>query len=285
MNSLERRLAKLELAVGEENREMAGRTKEELAFFVTYGYWPGEHDGRFDASDPLHANYLKLLQSHETGELIVMADALLWEQRDQIWERCGKQTASFEEGPLLWLTQYTKTEDNHWMHKGTQPVAPFPKKDYFIFVMEWILKTTRMLIPKSREMMTSWLSCAYIAWQCQWYPQISWLIQADKLDKAIQLVNYCRILYRHQEPWMKQRYPIVTDNRDFLELANGSWIRGIPYGVNQVRSYHPTGYLMDEAAHLPEAEECFNIAAPVAKQIIGVSSMAPGWFANMCALG
>jgi hypothetical protein len=32
---------------------------------------------------------------------------------------------------------------------------------------------------------------------------------------------------------------------------------------------HPYGYLMDEAAYLPEAEQCFDVASPVVKQIIG----------------
>jgi hypothetical protein len=29
---------------------------------------------------------------------------------------------------------------------------------------------------------------------------------------------------------------------------------------------------------LPEAEQCFNVASPVVKQIIAVSLVAPGWF-------
>ena len=37
---------------------------------------------------------------------------------------------------------------------------------------------------------------------------------------------------------------------------------------------------MGEAAHLPEAEASFNIASPVATQIIAVSSVAPGWFTS-----
>jgi hypothetical protein len=41
---------------------------------------------------------------------------------------------------------------------------------------------------------------------------------------------------------------------------------------------------MDDAAHLAEAEQCFNIASPVAKHIIAVSSAAPGWFNSECQL-
>jgi hypothetical protein len=39
---------------------------------------------------------------------------------------------------------------------------------------------------------------------------------------------------------------------------------------------------MDEAAYLPEAEECFNAAHPVTVQVIAISAAAPGWFAEQC---
>jgi len=41
---------------------------------------------------------------------------------------------------------------------------------------------------------------------------------------------------------------------------------------------------MDEASRLTEAGECYAVALPVARQIIAISSVAPGWFANECDL-
>ena len=38
---------------------------------------------------------------------------------------------------------------------------------------------------------------------------------------------------------------------------------------------------MDEAAFLPEAQQCYDTVQPVAKQIIAVSSAEPGWFGDM----
>ena len=40
------------------------------------------------------------------------------------WRDCSKMVAPFDAGALLWLTQFTKTEDRHWLEKGTEPVAP-----------------------------------------------------------------------------------------------------------------------------------------------------------------
>lgn len=201
-------------------------------------------------------------------------------EEDSTWALCGERVASFERGPLLWLTKYTRTEDQHWLAKGTEPVAPFPQYEYFEDGMALLLRESRLFIPKSREMMTSWLVCGYISWMTQWLPHIFWIIQTEKDDKAVQLVEYCRILYRHQEPWMQARNPVVKDNLNELVRQNGSRVLAVPKGENQVRLHHPYGYLMDEAAFLPEAEQCFNTVAPVAKQIVAVSSDEMGWFHN-----
>jgi hypothetical protein len=80
-------------------------------------------------------------------------------RREELWALIGERVASFDAGCLLWLTQHTATEDNHWMAKGTPPVAPFPKKQYFAVILKYILESPRIFIPKSREMMTSWLVC------------------------------------------------------------------------------------------------------------------------------
>jgi hypothetical protein len=49
--------------------------------------------------------------------------------------------------------------------------------------------------PQTREMMTSWLVCGYVAWQCQWFPGVVWVMLSQKESKANELVNYVRILY------------------------------------------------------------------------------------------
>ena len=107
-------------------------------------------------------------------------------------------------------------------------------------------------------------------------------MQTEKEDKDIELVKYCRILYRHRQRWMSERVHIQTDSKTELALSNGSHIIGVPKGVNQIRSYDPHVAMFDEAAFLPEFKDCFHTAHPVAKQIIAVSSAGPGWFGDMC---
>jgi hypothetical protein len=121
-------------------------------------------------------------------------------------------------------------------------------------------------IRRRREMMTSWLACGYIAWMVEWHSHMFWVLQYEKDDKAVQLIEYCRILHRNQQRWMQDCNPLVVDNTAELKLADGGHILAVPKGENQIRIHHPHGYLMDEAAFLPEAEECHNAVSPVANR-------------------
>lgn len=200
--------------------------------------------------------------------------------RRQVWNLCGERVAAFDRGPLLWLTKHTATEDEHWLHKGSQPVAPFPAKEYLRVTMHYLLTTDTLFILKSRELMSSWLCCGYLSWMCQWLPHIFAIVQTEKEDKATQLITYCRILFDRQPDWMKARNPVIVSNSVELKRQNGSHILAVPAGENQVRLFHPTIYLQDESAFLPEAEQSFNAVRPVVKQIIAVSSDQVSWYHN-----
>jgi hypothetical protein len=206
------------------------------------------------------------------------------EESDKIWDLCGQHVASFEAGPLLWLTKYTRTEDTHWLKKQTPPVAPFPKKEYFLHLIRLMFDEEALFIPKSREMMTSWLGCGLMAWMTQWLTKIQWIIQTEKEAKVVELVEYCRILYNRQDEWMKERNPLVIDNQTRLRRQNGSEIIGIPSGADQFRMYHPYGVLFDEAAFLSGFMRAYNTVKPVAKKIIAISSAGPGAFADLCQM-
>jgi hypothetical protein len=63
-----------------------------------------------------------------------------------------------------------------------------------------------------------------------------------------------------------------------LKFANGAEIIGIASGANQIPSYHPSCVVLDEAALWPEAALSYQLALPVAAQIVVVSTARPGWF-------
>lgn len=202
---------------------------------------------------------------------------------DAIWARCAQPVAGWEGGPLAWLSEYTATENPKYIEQRLPFKAPFPRKDYFIEVMDALLTERRLMIPKTREMMTSWEVMGYCAWKAGFQAGAQIICQADKEQKAWGLVEYARILWRNSPAWMQERWGGITDDaKGRVKLGNGAEVIGVPSGESQIRFYHPTVLVLDEAAKLPEAEQCWNAANPVAWQIIAISSAAPGWFANMC---
>lgn len=216
-----------------------------------------------------------------------------------------------QRGPMYWARNHTRTEDRQWLAKlmaadkeeylritrggasaiskatprNPMPYRPHPGQrwDYLDCAMLFLLTQPTLFLPKTREMLTSWLVVLYITWLCQTFPSVEYISQSEKDDKAQELIVYSTILYDNQPKWLRERHPLKGKTTEMIEWANGSRFIALPKGVRQIASYHPFGYFQDEAAHLPEAEQAFNVARPVARQIVAVSSVAPGWFWNECA--
>lgn len=192
---------------------------------------------------------------------------------------------------LFWLRHHTKTRDDHWREKGTSLFAPFPDEPYLDEVIKDLARRKRLLIPKSREMMISWCCMGWIAHQCQWFPGTLAIVQSAKHDKSKDLVSgegrpgYVRTLWEQQDPFLQWLHPLEKPSQDMpadrFTWKNGSQVMAFPAGAEQIRQYHPSIYLMDEAAFLPEAEQSWGAAHPVSGQIIAVSSAGPSWFGEV----
>ena len=190
--------------------------------------------------------------------------------------------------PLVWMQKYTETKDGHWReHGATSPFRPFPEKAYLRAMMNGLKNDPIAFIEKSRNLLLSWLCVGYFTHAAMTNPGIEVFFQSQKEDKACELVEYARILYDRQRPELKEAFPLEKRLREMAEselrFANRSRIVGIPAGADQIRSCHPWGLFMDEAAFMPEAAECYNNAVSVCKKIIVLSSAGPGWFADVSA--
>lgn len=183
---------------------------------------------------------------------------------------------------LYWAQTWTCTENPKYKEQGLAFRAPFPRKSYFVPLFQALATTARLFIPKTREMITSWSVMVHCAHEAQWH-KAEVIVQTDSEDKAKELVGYAATLWRNQADFLKSLHPLASDPSQLeIRWANGGRIFGIPKGEHKIRLYHPTIYVMDEAAFLPEAEQCFNTAHPVAGQIIAISSAGPGWFGTQC---
>lgn len=134
-------------------------------------------------------------------------------------------------------------------------------------------------------MMISWACVGYLLWEAMRTPERGIVLQTLKEDKVAQLVEYAKCLYRCQPDFLKEYFPLAKplERQGTLELhfKNGAYLIGLPGGADQVRSYHPWGYMNDESSFQPEAGECYNEAlAAVKGKLIFNSSAGPGWFAD-----
>jgi len=131
-------------------------------------------------------------------------------------------------------------------------------------------------------MLTSWCVVLYATHQAQWH-QAQVIIQTEKEDKAFELIGYAECLHRNQADFLKKRHPLKSQTSGHLQWESGGEIFGIPKGVHQIRMFHPTICIFDEAAFLPEFQQCYDTALPVAGQIIAISSAGPGFFGDQCS--
>jgi hypothetical protein len=219
-------------------------------------------------------------------EELARIDGFLQEtEHSKIDSLLAQTVATFEAGPLLWLSKYSATENPKHEKQGLPFVAPFPKKSYFVTLFDAFLAEDRMLVPKTREMLTSWCMVGYATWRATWF---KWdcLIQTESLDKVKELVDYAAQLWRHQPDWLRARHPLKSGDPLTYELhfAAGGRVKAIPGGEDKVRLYHPTLMCFDECAMLPEMEQCWNAAQPVAQQMIGISTARASWFGDECTI-
>jgi hypothetical protein len=174
------------------------------------------------------------------------------------------------------------------MEEGREsPYEFFPPYSYLQDVFSILESPERVIFwEKSRDMMLSWACVAYFTLQAMKVASRGVLFQTQKQDKVVQLVDYAKCLYRTQPAWLRDAFPLTKPLEQQpdaeLHFVNGGYILGIPGGADQIRSYHPWGYLNDESSFQPEAGECYNEALAVVKgKIIFNSSAGPGWYADV----
>jgi hypothetical protein len=202
---------------------------------------------------------------------------------DELEALCRQEKASFECGPLLWLTRYTKTENPQYEEQGVPFLAGFPRKSYFVPLFDAFLARHRQLyIPKSRTMMTSWAAAGYATWAAQWKREET-VIQTMNEDKALHLIEYASQLLRYQDPELTRLHPVKKQNVYSIVWEDGGAVDAIAGGADAIRSFHPSLFIQDEAAHIPEGEESLNAVLPSQARIISISTAAPGWFESACS--
>ncbi len=189
---------------------------------------------------------------------------------------CALEHEKCRRDPWYWLTHWVWTLDNH---DQDYPVKRFPDKEYLRIITEIWCREKLLLIPKSRQMMVTWLIVALYLHDAQFHGGRYIFFQSKKEKDADTLVSRAKFIYNQQPYFLKQKNHQIYCEITFPHI--NSKIHGIPQGGNQIRMHTASGIFMDEAGFMHEAEEAFTAAKPSVDgggRITMVSSANPGFF-------
>jgi hypothetical protein len=185
-----------------------------------------------------------------------------------------------------WLLNHTMTFNEHWADEGFEsPEEPFPDFEYLPLVMQLLEAQEKVVcLEKSRDLMASWMCVGYFTFMAQKRPRTQCVFQSQQKEKAFQLIDYAKQLWRSQPKFLRDAYPLTKDVDAFSEsemiYAHGSQLFAIPGGKDGLRSYHPWGYMSDEAGFQPEAGGAYATALAGCNKIILNSTANASWYAD-----
>lgn len=225
------------------------------------------------------------------------------------FERCRRDAHYF-------IFEQVKTKDEH---DSTDPVKRFPDHLYLQALLDTLLVSGRLLAPtaakaaldaghselwlqalassgicmveKSRQVMATWLCCAYLLWRAKFRDHQLLLVQSKKEEDAANLV-FNGEAWVSRISFMEVNLPQHLRTVQFpkgasyaqLRFGNGSRIWGIPEGGDIIRSNTASVIFSDEAAFQPEFGNAFTAALPAIKgggSYVAISSAEPGAFAEL----
>ena len=142
-----------------------------------------------------------------------------------------------------------------------------------------------ILVPKSRQIMISWINVIMILCESMFHMGQLWLIQSKKEPDADKMVKRMFGVWERLPAWMRKRAPALNHFCKIEFPRQKSLVFGIPEGGDQVRSHTPSGIFSDESAFQPAFGESFAAAQPCIEgggKYRAVSSAKAGVFFELC---
>jgi len=188
------------------------------------------------------------------------------ELQDIEWGLC-------QEDPYYFMTNWARTLD---AHDPEDPIKTFPKKEYLEILVKLWLNGQILLVPKSRQMMISWIFTTLYLWDTQFHEGKLTFFQSKKADDADDLVKRAKFIWDQEPKFLKRYYkagefhelgcnPQHSGQHTYCKLTFPdihSEIRGIPEGGDVIRMHTASGILSDEMAFQPEAQSAYTAAKP-----------------------
>lgn len=219
--------------------------------------------------------------------------------------------------PHYYIFEKLRTKDEHDLNA---PLKKFPDEPYLRATLDDYLVSAKLLRPpeaihslnagtpleqlehwyatgiyfteKSRHVMATWATCAYLDWRCRAFPHQLVMAQSKREEDAASLV-YDKEPGQGRVSFLEQALPEYLrmckqpQNAKYCHMyyENGSHLWAIPQGGHIIRSHNPSVIFMDEAAFMEEFGHAYTAALPAIThggQLIVVSSAEVGEFMTLC---
>jgi hypothetical protein len=206
--------------------------------------------------------------------------------RHEAWLKCQQDGVFF--------LQFVLTRDEADAEAPVK-LMPIQAKPYIRKIWTLLDAHQRVALVKSRQMMVSWILCAYAVWWARFKPHQLVLWQTQKKEDAIEKVSApgsskggggftgrCQFIEYHLPPWL-QIVDLKTSEGE-IQYPNGSRILALPGGSDKVRGLTASLILEDEFAFQPEARGVYTAVAPLIQKgtkLVAVST--PNGLGNMFA--
>lgn len=223
--------------------------------------------------------YSKVLTLKSTSKSEQEMRLRTWEEL--LWTCCV-------EDPWFFCRTLVKTKNEHGGEDS--PYEPIPDKAYAKwFIRTWEEVAARptnrlLLIPKSRQMLVSWLCMTMGLWTAMTSRAQLVVVQSKKEIDAGKLLDRAFGIWTRLPQTVRDAIPCKAGHVHLDFEGTDSQILGIPEGGDQIRSNTASLLICDEAAFQPSFLEAYTAAQPSLHgggMGVFVSSAAPGAFANL----
>lgn len=160
--------------------------------------------------------------------------------------KCGKS-------PEYFLKSYAR------ISHPVKGLIPFKTYDYQDELLKDFNNYRFNIILKARQLGITTLIAGYCAWIMLFYRNKEILIVSTKERTAAKVVKRVKTIIKHLPSWLKISN-IAVDNRNSIELENGSTIQASSTSIDAGRSESLSLLILDEAAHIANAEEIWAAA-------------------------
>lgn len=147
-----------------------------------------------------------------------------------------------------------------------------PDKPYLKEIWNAFDTHQRIVVVKSRQLMLSWLVCAYAVWAARFQSNRAVYFQTQKREDACAMVCLpgveeggftarMQFIVRSMPEWMRGKW--TEKEGELMCVETGSMIQALAGGANQIRGKTPSILIEDEMAFQEEATGVYQAVAPL----------------------